>query len=53
MSDTDWTLIDFSEPKKAGVEKSAPVSTSACPKCGKALKMRGQHLHIKACKGAE
>ena len=49
MSETDWTLIDFSEPKKTGVAKSAPVSP--CPKCGKPLKARGQHFHIRACKG--
>lgn len=46
--DTDWTLIDFSEPKRAGGEKSPPVST--CPKCGKPLG-RGGHFHIKACEG--
>lgn len=50
MSETDWTLVDFSEPKKqTGVEKSAPVFT--CPKCGKPLKPRGRHFHVRKCKG--
>jgi hypothetical protein len=44
--DTDWTLVDFSEPKKAGEVKASP----ACPKCGKPLG-RGGHFHVKACKG--
>lgn len=46
--DTDWSLIDFSEPKRAGGEKSSPVST--CPKCGRKLG-RGGHFHVKHCKG--
>ena len=52
--DVDWTLISFKKrPEKvAAVEKSAAaVNPDACPKCGKALKSRGKHLHIRACKG--
>lgn len=49
--DTDWTLIDFDEPKaNTGAVKAAPVLPSACPKCGKTLG-RGKHLHLKHCKG--
>lgn len=48
---TDWTLIDFSEPEK---KEAAPVkagAVSTCPKCGRPLKARGQHFHIRSCKG--
>ncbi|TIO15627.1 MAG: hypothetical protein E5X86_19860 [Mesorhizobium sp.] len=51
MDDTDWTLVDFSEPKKAGAVNAAPASPlKACPKCGKPLKVRGRHFHVKWCK---
>lgn len=46
MDDTDWTLVDFSEPKKkAGGAKSPPVSI--CPQCGKPLGAR-RHAKCKA-----
>jgi len=48
--DTIWSLIDFSEPKKAGGAKVPPVSSKTCPKCGKPLG-RGGHFHVKHCKG--
>lgn len=49
--DTDWTLIDFDEPKKAGAVKAAPaLPRKECPKCGKPLG-KGGHFHVKACKG--
>ena len=53
MDDIDWTLVDFSEPKikDAGGAKPSPVSV--CPKCGKALKKRGAHFHIRACEGSK
>lgn len=48
---TDWSLMDFSEPKKdAGGEKSSPLSPKTCPKCGRELG-RGGHFHVKACEG--
>lgn len=50
MDDIAWTLVDF-EPKDAGGAKPSPVST--CPKCGKALKKRGAHFHIRACEGSK
>jgi hypothetical protein len=49
MDETDWTLVDFDEPKKAG----APVpvlSAKVCPKCGKEVG-RGRYFHVKHCKG--
>lgn len=48
--DTDWCLVDFGDEKKTGVEKSAPVSIRACPKCGRELG-KGGHFHVKACEG--
>lgn len=52
MEDVDWELVDFSEPKKdTGGAKTSPVST--CPKCGKTLKKRGAHFHIRACEGSK
>lgn len=50
--DTDWSLIDFSEPKKTGGAKASPVSVPKghCPKCGKHIG-RGLHFHVKACSG--
>lgn len=50
--ETIWSLIDFSEPRKRGGEQSPPLSVE-CPKCGKKLKKRGAHFHIRACKGDE
>ncbi len=54
--DVDWSLVSFEKPKR--VDPAAPVvaadiklDTSACPHCGKALKPRGRHFHIRACKG--
>lgn len=31
---------------------AAVFQKDACPKCGRPLKPRGKHLHIRACKGA-
>lgn len=45
--DTDWSLISFEEPKKAGEVQASPVK--ACPKCGRKLG-RGGHFHIAKCK---
>lgn len=48
----DWQLIDFDEPKdKAGEASASPASV--CPKCGRALKKRGAHFHIRACEGSK
>jgi len=46
IDDTDWSLVSFDAPKKAG----APVPVlKTCPKCGKELG-RGGHFHVKHCK---
>lgn len=44
--DTDWSTIDFSDPKRSAKEPEK----GACPKCGKKLG-KGGHFHIKACDG--
>lgn len=50
--DTDWSLIDFEKPAKAGGAKipPVPVAKGECPKCGKYIG-RGVHFHLKACNG--
>lgn len=49
MDDTDWTLIDFSEPKKADAAKVVPaLALKECPHCGRPLG-KGGHFHVKAC----
>lgn len=45
--DTDWTLMDFTPPKKA---EPKPIDKGTCPKCGKHIG-KGAHFHIKACDG--
>lgn len=45
--DTDWTLIDFTEPKPAA---SKDTPKGCCPKCGRGIG-RGSATHIKYCLG--
>lgn len=49
--DTDWSLVDFSDPKPAVKEPQA-VEKGTCQKCGKHVG-KGAYAHIKACKGAK
>ena len=49
--DVDWCLMDFGDQRRP-VKKAAPVPAgplTACPKCGRALKSRGQHFHLRKC----
>ncbi|MGB1215600.1 MAG: hypothetical protein ACPG4X_19675 [Pikeienuella sp.] len=46
---TDWSLVDFDEPVKKPAVTDKPVD-GKCPKCGRELKARGAHFHIKACR---
>lgn len=49
--DVDWTLVSFEKPKWPAPEAAPKTPLAECPKCGRPLKSRGQHLHIRACKG--
>jgi hypothetical protein len=55
--DVDWTLVSFEKPKPVTATFDSPFgkvtapAPTACPHCGKALKPRGRHFHIRACKG--
>lgn len=51
--DTDWTLVDFEPPMRQKKTNGGPMTYSHCPKCGKPLKPRGQHFHIRSCKGMD
>ncbi len=47
--DTDWSLVDFSDPKPA---EKAPqeADKGTCPKCGKHVG-KGVHFHVRFCDG--
>lgn len=45
--DTDWALVDFTEPKKP-----EPVIKGQCAKCGKHIG-KGAHFHEKTCRGSD
>lgn len=50
--DVDWAMISFEpKPKPVPVVAASDPEDDVCPKCGKPLKARGKHLHIRACKG--
>ena len=48
----DWVTVNLKPTEETldGVALAKPL-TAACPKCGKALKGRGQHFHVRACRG--
>lgn len=54
--DTDWVLMDFEPPKRAGAAVSPPApvrvqpAPGVCPKCWRHIG-RGLHIHAKNCKG--
>lgn len=43
---------DVSGWDEAELDAPPVVSAAQCPKCGRQLKARGQHLHVNRCKGA-
>lgn len=45
--DTDWSLMDFTAPKKA---EPMALPKGSCPKCGKHVG-KGLHFHVMACDG--
>lgn len=45
--DTDWSLVDFDEPKKASADPHQ-TEKGTCPKCGKHVG-KGIHFHVKNC----
>lgn len=44
--DMDYVLLDFEDKKPED-----QVNPDFCPKCGKLLKAKGKHLHVRACNG--
>ena len=42
--DMDYVLLDFDD-------KKPTENTDLCPKCGKLLKAKGKHFHIRSCDG--
>lgn len=49
-TDRLWKVI---EPASNGDSLAFNVVGVSCPKCGKTLKKRGAHFHIRACKGGD
>lgn len=45
--DTDWALVDFTEPKKP-----EPAVKGQCAKCGKHIG-KGVKFHEKTCRGSD
>lgn len=45
--ETDYVLLDFEDKKPT----DPTLKDDFCPKCGKLLKAKGRHLHIRACYG--